>query len=231
MGNLSGLHYLFLYSNQLSGLIPSEFGNLSSLQELLLGINQLSGVIPAAIGNLSSLRILHLSSNQLSGSIPPELVNLTKLLVYPYTGIDYKALWTKNPAVRAFLASKDPDWDQTQTVAPEDVAASLPTSSSVVLEWTPIDYATDAGAYAVFLHPAPQSDAIFHDGFEGGDTEWWGLGNPWVTTTDKTDTSILVDGLEPGTTYNFVVRTITEPHASNQNQVISNASATEATAP
>ena len=67
---------------------------------------------------------------------------------------------------------------------------------------------------------------IFTDGFESGDTKWWGLGNPWVTTTDKTDTSILVDGLDAGTTYDFVVRTITEAHGSNQNQVVSEESAT-----
>jgi hypothetical protein len=42
-----------------------------------------------------------------------------------------------------------------------------------------------------------------------------------VTTTDKTDNSVLVEGLAPATTYEFVIRTVTEPHASNQNQVVS----------
>ncbi len=46
-----------------------------------------------------------------------------------------------------------------------------------------------------------------------------------MTSTDKTDTSVLVDGLEPGTSYHFVIRTVTEPHANNRNQVISEPSA------
>jgi len=52
------------------------------------------------------------------------------------------------------------------------------------------------------------------------------MGNPWVTTTDKTDNSILVEGLASGVTYDFIVRTITEPHVNNQNQVVSEASVT-----
>ncbi len=78
----------------------------------------------------------------------------------------------------------------------------------------------------VFVNPQPPSASIFHDGFEGRDTEWWGLGNPWVVTTDKTDTSVLVDGLEAGKSYDLVIRTVTEPHAYNDNQVISDASGT-----
>jgi len=69
-------------------------------------------------------------------------------------------------------------------------------------------------------------DEIFFDGFESHDTKWWGMGTPWVTTTDKTDNSILVGGLISGVTYDLIVRTITEPHADNQNQVVSEASVT-----
>ena len=43
---------------------------------------------------------------------------------------------------------------------------------------------------------------------------------------DKTDTSILVDGLDSGTSYDFVVRTVTKSHTNNFNQVISEAGTT-----
>ena len=45
-------------------------------------------------------------------------------------------------------------------------------------------------------------------------------------TVDKTDSSILVDGLAPGTTYELFIRTFTEPHVNNLNQVISDPSVT-----
>ncbi len=85
LGNLSSLTRLFLYSNQLSGVIPSELGGLSSLTRLFLNSNQLSGVIPSELGSLSSLTHLYLYSNQLSGGIPPELgslSSLTRLFLY-----------------------------------------------------------------------------------------------------------------------------------------------------
>ncbi len=67
------------------------------------------------------------------------------------------------------------------------------------------------------------------DDFETGDTTLWGAPGPvspgYFMTVDKTDNSILVDGLQPNTEYQFVVRTVTEPHASNQNQVVSEESA------
>jgi hypothetical protein len=242
LGNLSNLLDLFLLSNQLSGAIPPELGNLSSLSYLDLSENQLSGTIPPELGNLSNLNWLRLYSNQLSGAIPPELGNLSNLTwLYLYSNqlsgripaelrdlwnlqrlsLYSNALWTDDPNLAAFLARFDTDWDQTQTIPPAGMAASLPTSSSVVLDWTPIAYTGDTGGYAVFVGPMPWRSMIFSDGFESNDTKWWGLGNPWVTTTDKTDTSILVDGLAPGTTYDFFIRTITDPHAGNQNQVVS----------
>ena len=67
---------LALYSNQLSGSIPSEIGNLTALTELSLPSNQLSGPIPPEIGNLTALTHLILAWNQLSGSIPSEIGNL-----------------------------------------------------------------------------------------------------------------------------------------------------------
>lgn len=223
LGNLSSLVRLKLYSNQLSGSIPPELGNLNSLITLWLYSNQLNGSIPPELGNLSSLVYFRLDSNQLSGSIPVELGNLGNLFS-TFSNIGYNALWTDDPTLQAFLYSKDPDWDQTQTIAPAEIAAGSETSSSFVVNWTPILYTGDVGWYQI-----TGPTGIFSDDFETGNTTMWGDDGPKLpgifTTVDKTDSSILVDGLQPNTEYQFVVRTITDPHATNQNQVASEESA------
>ncbi len=223
LGNLPHLGLLYLDSNQLVGTIPPELSNPPYFRELHLADNRLCGAIPSSFGNFSQLSELALSGNQLRGEIPVELTNLTSLTSL---SLDYNALWTTDSTVEAFLASLNEYWHQTQTVTPEDVAASPPTSSSIELDWTPIEYQDNTGYYAVFVDPPPPADQIFHDGFEGGDDEWWGIGNPWAVTTDKTASSTLVDGLESGTTYHFVIRTVTEANSSNQNQLISDPGAT-----
>ena len=222
LGNLSDLEWLDLNSNQLSGSIPAELGNLNAWF-LFLSNNRLSGGIPAELGNLgSNLLALVLSSNQLSGEIPFEITYLTFLSTID---ISYNALWTDEPVLQAFLYSKDPDWDLTQTTAPADVVAGSETASSFVVSWTPILYTGDDGWYQI---TAPNE--VFSDDFETGDTTMWGAGGspspPNVfMTVDKTENSILVDGLQPNTEYQFVARTVTEPHLYNQNQVVSEESA------
>ncbi len=79
LGNLSNLEDLRLNFNQLTGSIPTELGNLSNLIRLQLNENQLTGSIPTELGNLSNLNRLLLYSNQLTGSIPTELGNLSNL--------------------------------------------------------------------------------------------------------------------------------------------------------
>ena len=79
LGTLSNLQELQLSSNQLTGPIPTELGTLSNLQELQLSSNQLTGPIPTELGTLSNLQELQLSFNQLTGPIPTELGTLSKL--------------------------------------------------------------------------------------------------------------------------------------------------------
>jgi Leucine-rich repeat (LRR) protein len=223
LGNMTGLNYLYLSGNQLSGAIPPELGNLSGLETLDLQFNHLSGPIPAELGSLSNLRRLHLESNELSGPIPVELGNLTGLwtlylnsnqlsgeippalvsltgLNSGYTDFGYNALYATDPALIAFLSSRDADWASTQTVTPVDVAAAPVGGTTVLVSWTPILYQADSGGYIVSTSPTS--------------------GGPYTVsgqTADKTVAAMNVTGLIPGTPYFFVVRTRTDAHANNQN--------------
>jgi hypothetical protein len=65
---------LYLYNNELTGSIPSEFGKFKNLYSLYLNNNQLSGSIPVELSDLTSLSVLYLNNNQLSGEIPSNLL-------------------------------------------------------------------------------------------------------------------------------------------------------------
>ncbi|KAK6924142.1 Protein kinase domain [Dillenia turbinata] len=69
LGQLKNLQYLELYSNNISGPIPSELGNLTSLDSRLNN-NSLSGSIPMSLTNITALQVLDLSNNHLSGPVP-----------------------------------------------------------------------------------------------------------------------------------------------------------------
>ena len=86
LGNLANLEILDLGGNELSGEIPPELGKLESLEVLDLNGNELSGEIPPELGKLESLEVLHLGGNELSGEIPLELGKLESLEVLLLTG-------------------------------------------------------------------------------------------------------------------------------------------------
>ncbi|KAJ1396185.1 Leucine-rich repeat [Sesbania bispinosa] len=64
----SGVQWLDISNNSISGEIPSSIGKFSQMEYLLMAENQLEGEIPLAISNLP-LRVLDLSQNRLSGSV------------------------------------------------------------------------------------------------------------------------------------------------------------------
>nr|KYP65106.1 LRR receptor-like serine/threonine-protein kinase RCH1 [Cajanus cajan] len=85
LGNLASLEELVIYSNNLTGRIPSSIRKLKQLRVVRAGLNALSGPIPAEISECESLEILGLAQNQLEGSIPRELQrlqNLTTILLW-----------------------------------------------------------------------------------------------------------------------------------------------------
>jgi len=236
IGYLTNLDFINLSENNLTGSLPVELANLTNLVELYLSDNDLTGGLPAWIGSLSQLRLLHVAQNSLTGPIPSELGTVTSLeqlylrgnmfsgdipaslanlvnLQDTETDIGYNALSTSDPALQAFLGGKDPDWADTQTVAPANVAAAPLTNSSVRVSWDPIPYAGDDGHYGVYV------SATSGSGY-----------SPAGATPDKSTGSLDVTGLDPSTPYYFVVETVTEPHGQNVNQVVSAYSAEASTA-
>jgi hypothetical protein len=233
IGKLTRLSFLYLNDNQLTGLIPRQVGSHPVLFRLILSSNHLSGPIPAAIGNLINLDYLDLGDNQLTGSIPPEIGSLRFLkylrlqsnqlrgpvpatlanatsLTDGQSDLRWNALYTSDAALRAFLDSKQVggDWEGTQTVTSVGLATGSATPDTVPLSWSPILYTGDTGGYRLWY------------GTQAG-----GPYNLGGTTADKTVSASAVSGLSPGTTYYFALDTSTEPHANNQNTVVSERSA------
>ncbi len=227
LGNLSQLEMLALHVNQLTGPIPSPLGNLSNLVGLWLGNNGLDGSIPSSFGGLIQLHHLYLSSNALVGPVPAELGNLTLLETFQidgnairaelpvelagltnlnpdWTDLGYNGFWATDPGLRAFLAGKDPDWENTQTIAPTGVSASATGPTSVRVDWSPILYTGDTGGYVVSISQTA-----------GGPYDVWGQ------ISDKNAGSLDVTGLGPDTDYYFVVQAWTDPHGGQPNAIYS----------
>jgi Leucine-rich repeat (LRR) protein len=169
MGNLRNLKYLRLYANYLEGPIPPELGRLDKLDDMLMGINRFTGGIPPEFGNLINLRYLDFYDNRLDGGIPNELGNLTNLIYLGLYGnrmkgnipnsflnlqsaeikVRYNALYTDNDTLQTFLDQSEAGWQESQTVAPLNVAVSTVSDTSVQLSWSPILYTQNSGGYRV----------------------------------------------------------------------------------
>ena len=196
---------LELQNNKLSGSIPPGLANIGMMNYLDLRNNQLTGAIPPELGKLADLGGLYLSNNKLSGPIPPELENLKKL-AKENCDFRYNALYTNDSSLRDFLNSKQTggDWEATQTVAPTNVTAEALTGDSIKVSWTPIRFKEKSGGYRVSYSTS-----------SGGPYTLFG------TTDDKNASDLTVTGLKPGTTYYFVVQSVTSPHDLNNNTVMS----------
>jgi hypothetical protein len=165
----------------------------------------LIGQIPPELRNFEQCNVFVLSYNKLSGPIPPELGNL-KELAKKNCDFRYNALYTNDTSLRDFLNSKQigGDWEGTQTVAPTNVTAEAPTGDSMKVSWTPIRFKEFGGGYRVFFSASSVGPYTL-----------------FGTTDDKHAPCLTVTGLKSGTTYYFVVQTVTHPHDMNKNTVIS----------
>ncbi len=208
LGNLNtSLSQAFLSFNQLTGIIPPELGNLNRLTELWLNNNGLTGSIPPELGNnnISFLRRVNISSNQLSGSIPIEILNLNHF--NQELSFDYNALHSNDPNINIFLDTIcNCDWQSTQTTAAENLQIITASDNSISLNWDEVTY-QQHGGYKVLM----ADDAL-------------GPFNEINETISKTVTAHTQGNLNAGQNYYFKLITFTNPHSSNQNKVISDAS-------
>jgi hypothetical protein len=228
LGDLAGLGWLTLQENQLSGPIPAELGNLTILGELNLASNQLTGTIPGALGNLTSIGgVFSLADNQLTGAIPPELGNLTYMwelnlagnqltgaipgslanlssLGAGFSDLRWNELHTTDSALDVFLDGKqqDGDWSTTQTIPPVNLTITGASSTTLSLAWDAIEYTGDTGRYRVWYSTSPEGPFV-----DGG------------TTASKLDVTYTITGLEIDTPYHVSVRTETDAHGGNLNEL------------
>ncbi len=224
LGNLSTLTILGIDDNQLTGALPTELGNLTKLVLFNADKNQLNGSIPTSFGNFSrDMWRLWLENNQFSGQLPNQLGNLTKLTQFSVRNnalkddipssftnltalgnfdLGYNQLTASGTTLINFLNSKDPDWAQTQTIAPTNLTAAALSANSIKLSWNPILYTGDGGYYEIRAATS--------------------AGGPYTVqgaTANKSSNSFTVSGLSPNSTYYFVLRTYTPAHGTQQNSL------------
>ena len=75
-GNMTGLSWLSMNDNDMTGKIPTEFGNLVNMTRLSFKDCLLNGTIPTELGRMTILENLSLEGNMLTGAAPQEVCNL-----------------------------------------------------------------------------------------------------------------------------------------------------------
>lgn len=204
LGGLTNLGHLLLSRNQLAGSIPPSIGNLTALNRLDLFENRLRGPIPPELGNLANLGMLYLNGNSLESPIPATLVNLANLGV-GYINLDFNSLSTDDPVLGDFIESKaGSDWRDDQTLPPTAVTVSVPTLTGFTVSWTPIGDSFHQGRYRVWVRTGPDRPFL-----------------PAGSTASKAASSYVLNGLDPATSYEVAVETITDRFWGNANTVSS----------
>jgi Leucine-rich repeat (LRR) protein len=205
LGNLLELENLDLHDNQLTGAIPSWITTLPKLVSLYLQDNRLTGSIPVELGQLTTVHTMYLDGNNLTGSIPTSLSNLTGLYSNNFD-IRWNGVYTTDSSLRDFLNTKQVggNWESTQTIAPAGVSTGEVNNTSVKLTWTPIVYQADTGGYQVYYSTTSGSGYTLAG-----------------TTASKSANNYTVTGLNQGTQYYFVIKTLTQAHTYNQNTITS----------
>ncbi|MFN8441897.1 MAG: hypothetical protein U0175_14050 [Caldilineaceae bacterium] len=197
---LTQLMFLDLSACDLAGPIPPWLTQtMTNLHLLNLAANYLSGAIPSDIDQLSQLTTLRLEKNRLSGEIPLGLTKLSGLGANQNFSLSNNMLTATNPSVLSFLATRHPQWAETQTLAPANVLVANHTAYTATLLWNPLQSTISTGEYQIGLATQP-----------GGPY------SVYAQTNDKLSTSQTITNLCPSTTYYMAVRTHTPPNPGNR---------------
>ncbi len=180
----------------------SEFPD--SLEVLRLSANRIGGTIVGdQVWRFAKLETLTLASNQLEGAVPDRLCELPSL---QELDLAYNKLDNDGPAC---ISQLQPEWADTQTVPPTNMDVAQDAHRNVMVSWEPITYTVDSGYYEI----------------EYALSEATGLrtlrSSVVISTTSKEVTSISLPPPEEDGSYQFIIRTITQPHDVQQNKLVS----------
>lgn len=178
----------------------------STLLALNLADNRLNGQLPQQIGDMHDLEALDLSGNIIRGEVPSSIPALTQLTSFD---LSYNLLYTSDATVQSFLNERSPGWDTTQTISPTNILVADITTNSLQLTWNPIPYQGNDGAYEVQYRPRRTGNEAIG-----------------CTTGSKSVNECTLESLNSATAFDIQLRTITEPHADQENQLVSNFSGT-----
>ena len=78
-GLMSGLSWLSMNDNDMTGTIPTELGKLANMTRMSFKDCLLEGTIPTELGHMTILENLSLESNSLTGTMPSEVCTLRNL--------------------------------------------------------------------------------------------------------------------------------------------------------
>ncbi|KAG0090126.1 hypothetical protein BGZ92_003619, partial [Podila epicladia] len=186
LGRLTGLQYLLLYYNNLSGPIPSSLSNLPLLI-LDLSHNRLSGSLPSSGAGWTNLGTLNLESNTLTGSIPDWLTNLPNL---------HSLAIGQN-----FFTTNDPIPIFTFNVEPSAIGAVI---SHIPANTSPETYVPPSSVFLENFVRLPKLRQLKLDslGITGGFPVSWEHQMVNLTKLDVSNNSM--QGLIPGYLNNFV---------------------------
>lgn len=202
---LDDLVYISVADNSLSGDLPASLFTRRKLETVAISFNRFAGPFPIGLTRLPALTDFYIGYNNFRGPLPRELMSMTRL-----TSLDlsYNALFTTDAALRAFVDGKQGSaFEESQTLAPSEVAVSEVTDRSAVVSWKSIFYEWDEGGYELTVTPS-------------------GGGAPIVVVTPyKYVSSTVVRGLSASTSYTVSLRTVTYPHDYQRNVVSSDATA------
>jgi hypothetical protein len=122
---------------------------------------------------------------------------------------DYNMLTAADAATRQFVNQKqyDEDWESSQTVTPANVRVAQPTDRSALVEWDLIAFVEGDGGYQVTASRTAGGPAVVV-----------------ATTSSKRESSIVVRGLEPATTWYFTVSAVSHPFSFQENLLVSDPS-------
>ena len=219
LGNLTALTSLFLSSNQLSGTIPTSLASLSNLTNLTLMNNDLTGAIPAELGGLTRLNTLDLRNNRLSGVIPVMIGNLTGLRYLYLNGNMLAGPVPTSLTSLTLLSYTDIGYNALYT----SDATLITFLNSKDADWASTQTiaptgvtaeAVDGAAVLVSWTPIPFTALNGYYKIYHAQS----AGGPYGLagqTANKSASSFEVSGLNHGQPYYFVVQTHTDPHQYN----------------